>query len=437
MNQMDIPSILAHVQGQWRSLRYGQGAHDKIARVSIFGAGEHSQWLESVVRGMEGPTVVAVLDDHPLGKQPLWGIAPVMPTTWKPSDDEIIILSSDTVAEQMSVRCRELYGNRVWLVNLYDGLPPGPYPKASPRSRMPNKCVVAAGKDVVADSTWRSRLTGVVEQWMSGYLPDPALVKKERDFRWKLFFALYAYRLKWRFKDKHCGEEAILLGSGPSVRIEDLEKMKGFVTFACNRFYRCYDRTSFRPTYLASADRTMISDFGEEMSREAKCPLFLNTMEDPGIHHANVFWVPSIIPHCAPLVFQETMFKGLFCGGGTLIGALQIGYYMGIRKFYLYGVDHDFNYQKVETKDRARSAVGDANHFIANYRDGKAWFPPATNLIEKSFCICDQFLRSRNGFLKNATCGGKLEALERVSIEKVLNEKGSVCRDEGQRKGKE
>ena len=41
-------------------------------------------------------------------------------------------------------------------------------------------------------------------------------------------------------------------------------------------------------------------------------------------------------------------------------------------------------------------------------------------LIEDSFVYADRYLRQRNGFLLNATRGGRLEVLERVDFEEAI-----------------
>jgi hypothetical protein len=95
---------------------------------------------------------------------------------------------------------------------------------------------------------------------------------------------------------------------------------------------------------------------------------------------------------------------------------------MGIRQFYLYGVDHSFKFQKrPEGVDIYKSAQGEGNHFIANYRDGKPWCPPATALIEWAFQVADRTLRKEGGWVKNATRGGHLDVLERIPFEAALD----------------
>jgi glycosyltransferase involved in cell wall biosynthesis len=410
-----------HVREQWLALRTING-NGHASKIAIMGAGRHTSWLQSAVHGVNGPTVVAVLDDVPAGKSHFWGYYPVSPTAWDPTACDAIVLSTDSVAGVMQARLQQVYGNAIKTVNLYEGLPPGPYPKSSP-SAGPKPAQPSSSTPIPArPSKWAALLAANQarrDRRDEPYLPDPRLVRREHDSQWKRDYAHYARRLESRFKDCHHGREAILIGNGPSVRTDDFEKFNGFVTFTCNRFYQCYDRTAFRPDYLVTADSSMVSDFGPEMAAKARCPLFINIADETSVKGENVFWLPSTIPHLSPLSFQKTMYRGIYSGGGTLITAIQIGFYMGIRRFYLYGVDHSFSFDLTDSKDKFRSATGDTNHFIANYRDGKAWCPPASHLIEQSFMVCDKALRSNGGFLKNATHGGKLEVLERTSIDQV------------------
>src|SRR5450432_3488926 len=73
----------------------------------------------------------------------------------------------------------------------------------------------------------------------------------------------------------HAGRRAFLLGNGPSVRTEDLDRLQDEVTFCCNRFHLAYGRTKLRPNYTISGDRQMIQDFGQEIVSESAGIVFL------------------------------------------------------------------------------------------------------------------------------------------------------------------
>lgn len=225
------------------------------------------------------------------------------------------------------------------------------------------------------------------------------------------------------FKNIHQGSIGFLIGNGPSVQTPDLEKLKDRVTFCCNRFYLAYDMMDFRPTYTLASDLQTIGDFGNEIVENNEGTIFIGWQRDWGKRpelKKNPIWINSNARKS--FSFSVDIFNSVHPGGGTLISAIQIGYFMGINRFVLYGVDHDYKFvSNQQSEDVWHSAKGEGNHFIKNYRSGKPWCPPETKMIEKSFQTCDRFLRSQGGWLKNATRGGKLEVLERIDFDLAMS----------------
>lgn len=220
-------------------------------------------------------------------------------------------------------------------------------------------------------------------------------------------------------KNIHEGRIGFLIGNGPSVRPEDLDRLTDQITFCCNRFHLAHEMTKMRATYTLSADQTMIDDFGGEIVSQSPGTTILvsNEQLDTAGSFIQLRWDDR---SREPFRFSERPFHHVWMGGGTLFPAIQVGFFMGIRHFYLYGVDHSFKVEIDESAaDPYRSATGDSNHFIPNYRSGKGWSPPQTDHIERSFQSCDLFMRCRGGWIKNATRGGKLDVLERVDFDTI------------------
>lgn len=250
------------------------------------------------------------------------------------------------------------------------------------------------------------------------------------NFIWKVVYSLidkgYLYHPDYeklnKIHNQHKGKVGILIGNGPSVKLKDLEQIanhKEIISFTANKFYLCYSDTTFRPHYVISSDQQIIDDFGNSITHNnINSHVFLASLFKPKHIKNDFIWIKLI--HGRPFRFSKDVKKSLMSGGGTLIAALQLGYHMGIRKFYLYGVDHSFNYQQDE--DQVNNVKGEGNHFIDNYRSGKSWQEPRIDLVEYSFKECDKILRLENGFLKNATHGGKLEVLERIEFNELINE---------------
>lgn len=52
-----------------------------------------------------------------------------------------------------------------------------------------------------------------------------------------------------KFKNIHKGQRCFIIGTGPSLTVEDLELLKDEICFGSNRIFEIYPRTSWRPTY--------------------------------------------------------------------------------------------------------------------------------------------------------------------------------------------
>lgn len=227
------------------------------------------------------------------------------------------------------------------------------------------------------------------------------------------YFFPWQRQLK-KYKDIHRGETAFLIGNGPSVRAEDLEKLKEHVTFCCNKFYMSYNSHSLRPTYTVSADDKMIEDFGDDIVKNSEGEVWFCSAFRPAIEEKNYNWVYMQAEKL--LLVESGIQKGVCHRGATLLAALQIGYYMGIRDFVLYGVDHNFQY---DSRDKLTSNT-EGNHFIPNYREGKSWFVPDTSLIEESFGKIADMLEMQGGSLINASRKTKLPYVKRENFDALL-----------------
>jgi len=134
MNRLNLTDSLtpwfltAYVREVWRRLG-SAGPSGAPLPIAIFGAGAHSRWLECITGGVTpAPRVVAVLDDHP-GAESFWGVRPARPETWDTAPAAAILISSDTCPARLRERCQAVFGDRLSIIALYSGFPPGPYPK--------------------------------------------------------------------------------------------------------------------------------------------------------------------------------------------------------------------------------------------------------------------------------------------------------------------
>lgn len=220
-----------------------------------------------------------------------------------------------------------------------------------------------------------------------------------------------------QFCNIHKDKEALLIGNGKSVDVDNLGKIKSKITFCFNRFHLAYKQTGthFRPDYVVSIDPQMVKDFGEEIVQQSEAKTLFGVEKRPQLEGDFNFFP---IKTTSPFVFSENPTKYVSTGNSVVVATIQLAFYMGMKQIYLYGIDHDFGFDEI--LNDGEMVMGGDNHFIANYRSGQPWYPPNIKHIEDGFSGADKFLRSRGGFVINCTEGGKLDLLERTSLCDIL-----------------
>ncbi|MFC0408211.1 hypothetical protein [Roseomonas elaeocarpi] len=215
-------------------------------------------------------------------------------------------------------------------------------------------------------------------------------------------------------RDRHAGATAWLIGNGPSVRPEDLDALRGQLCFGFNRLHLAYGGTSLRPRYTFSGDGQMIADFGEEIVAEAGGTVFLATESRPAIP-GEWIWLRQL--SIWPPLFSLDPGRVVGAGGSSLFAAMQVAWWMGVRRFVFYGID--FSFHGVEPGlDGLATAEG--NHFIPGYRSGRPWIPPSWRDICSAFLLARRLAEAEGGWVRNATRGGQLEIFPRIRFEDAL-----------------
>lgn len=222
------------------------------------------------------------------------------------------------------------------------------------------------------------------------------------------------------FRGIHVDSECVIVGNGPSVDIDDLKLIQdsGKITFTFNRFYLAYEQLDldfFRPDFIMSIDPQMIKDFGQEIIDNRNNATVLFGMNNDSRLKGDFF--SFYIKNRVPFEFKRTPFQRISTGDSSVVAAIQLAFFMGMKKIYLYGIDHDFKHENMNDNGMVE---GGSNHFIKDYRSDKKWFPPMSENIERAFGKCDDFLRSHNGYIVNCSRKTKLKIIERRILDDCL-----------------
>lgn len=223
-------------------------------------------------------------------------------------------------------------------------------------------------------------------------------------------------RLK-EFHDIHKGEDCFLIGNGPSLNKMELSQLNDHYTIGLNKIFLLFEKTGLKIDYHVCVNRFVIEQCSGDFL-EMKCPSFIsykhrnNQLEGS----SKVYFLGDI--HSKWKFFEEIT-KGISQGSTVTFVALQIAFYMGFKRVFLIGVDHNFvskgTPHKVETmKDN------DINHFDPNYFKGMKWQLPDLAGSEKAYKLAKTHFEKNNRSVFDATIDGKLNIFPKIKFEEAL-----------------
>jgi hypothetical protein len=217
-------------------------------------------------------------------------------------------------------------------------------------------------------------------------------------------------------KDKHRSERCFIIGNGPSLNDTELSLLEDEITFGLNRIYLLFDEIGFPTTYYVSVNRLVIEQCAQDIVK-VPSPKFINWRTRDCINFKNdmMFLYPRRIPR-----FHTDITRGIWVGATVTYVAMQVAYYMGVRKVILIGVDHSF-----ETEGEPHTAVvsqgDDPNHFHPEYfGEGFRWQLPDLETSELAYRMAKEQFESDGREIVDATIGGQLQVFPKVDYYKLF-----------------
>lgn len=225
-----------------------------------------------------------------------------------------------------------------------------------------------------------------------------------------------------KYKDIYKGKRIFLIGNGPSMKLEDLERLQqnNEICIACNKIYRIYEKTTWRPDYIVFSDYNVIWDCLEDIPKIAENVILADNYnyynENP--YFDSVQYIHYFFGGQYPIYtrFSEDICNGVYCGYSVMYDiGLQLAAYMGASEIYLLGIDNS-----------ATANLTDAqNHFISDYyRQGEEKKYEGLKFekekAEKAYMTAERYSGKKGFRIYNATRGGALEVFERVNFDDLF-----------------
>ena len=236
-------------------------------------------------------------------------------------------------------------------------------------------------------------------------------------------------------KGVHSGKRCFVIGNGPSLIPEDLDLIKDEYSFAANRIYLMYEKTSWRPTFYMCQDRQLMRTVSDYYSScEETVFLGYPAIYDYGIDvpKANYYLADNRDANriVNKLGFSDQANEFVVDGGSVTYSAIQMAVFMGFKIIYLLGVDHNFSHTLDKNRRIVEHKEVKEDYFDKRYKDafkqfeekGKTFAAPDKGLMDLAFEAAFEY-GNKNGIkIFNATRGGKLEVFPRVNLEEILKE---------------
>lgn len=251
------------------------------------------------------------------------------------------------------------------------------------------------------------------------------LMNVVRVCRYALFQFTKDHKELKALKGKYNGERCFIVGNGPSLTLEDLEKLKGEHCFAFNRIYETFDKTQWRPEFYMVLDNDVMRNLANNIDKLDSKYKFLNVMgKTMGIKkdEGTIFFC-SFGPYRVKEFnyekkkISEDISKYISLNYSVTGAAIETAIYLGFKEIVLIGMDH--NYSRIIDKN----GVGHCDDSVIDYslmqKHDFVYFI-YKDALDSCFSCYRKYCENHGIKIVNATRGGKLEIFDRVKLEDIL-----------------
>lgn len=232
------------------------------------------------------------------------------------------------------------------------------------------------------------------------------------------------YEKLLKFKNRYKNKRCFICATGPSLRKEDLELLRGEYTFGLNSICTIYDESDWRPSFYIFQDYPIYEMYSENINL-SKDTIVLSG--DPLVDYKNgnkiylhVKWIRFPINWAyhkyeglqgRPYVkFSKDAYQRVYSGYTVTYSAIQLAMYMGFKEIYLLGVDCNYKGGKNNHFKMMK------NEFVRNPIAAQAESDVQRLAYHKALEVANE----ENVKIYNVSRGGELDVFERKVLEEVL-----------------
>lgn len=230
------------------------------------------------------------------------------------------------------------------------------------------------------------------------------------------------------------GKRCFIIGNGPSLTVDDLEKIKDEYSFASNRIYKIFTKTKWRPTFYFCADLDVLTAEIDNIKKlDVKYKFIRKSFKRWKVKPKDnicqfVQYGPYHIhrEHLDKKNISTDCSKYISTSSTVSCNMIEFAIYLGFKEIYLLGIDASFPIAiykdgTVVIDESIKSHFDGADgkisekYVIKGYKN--YFYPEATN---QCYQVYKEYAEANSISIVNCTRGGKLEIYERKCLEDVL-----------------
>lgn len=229
-----------------------------------------------------------------------------------------------------------------------------------------------------------------------------------------------------QFKSRYSGKRCIIIGSGPSLSISDLDKLKGEYSFASNKIFSIFEKTEWRPSFYLVSDNDITPEmyrYSSGFDERIVAKFFPANFRDGCVgSNSNAFFYNYVGCDTTGKTlppFGDDMSKYLGEGFSVAYVAMQMAVYMGFSEIYLLGLDFSWPlYKDCAGNIYENGAV--RHRFYQDNDEENEISIPNVELMENAYKQAKKYCDAHAIKIFNATRGGKLEVFPRVDFDDIF-----------------
>jgi hypothetical protein len=126
------------------------------------------------------------------------------------------------------------------------------------------------------------------------------------------------------------GRRGVVIGNGPSFKIEDLDRLQGDITFASNKVFLAFDQVVWRPTFYSCSDILAAKNNREAINGRKLVEVFGDSVNCEFPERTDIIWLHEQA-HPDQL-FSKDCSRCVYGGFSVVYYQLQLAFHLGIRE---------------------------------------------------------------------------------------------------------